>query len=124
MTLDSFDPIKDRYVDVSAGGPAPFEFTVTTNVSWVKLSDTKGSISPDGPEKRIFISVPDWSEVGSETATALINFTAKGSPKDLAVPLTLIVNNTWNALPSTFKGGFAPYSFHLKLTVCLRVRFR
>ncbi|KAJ8073009.1 hypothetical protein PM082_019877 [Marasmius tenuissimus] len=104
LSLDSFDPIQDRYVDVSAGGPTPFEFTVTSNVSWVELSDTGGSISPDNTEKRIFISIPDWSQVGSETGVALINFTAKGSPKDLVVPLTLTVNNTQNSLPSTFKG--------------------
>ncbi|KAL0059258.1 hypothetical protein AAF712_014008 [Marasmius tenuissimus] len=103
LSLDPFNPIQNRYVDVSAGGPAPFEFTVTTNVSWVKLSDTGGSISPDNTEKRIFISVPDWSQVG-EKDVALINFTAKGSPKDVTVPLIFTVNNTQSALPSTFKG--------------------
>ena len=106
LSLDTFDPIQDRFVDVSAGGPIPFEFTVTTNVSWIKLSETGGSISPDNTEKRIFISVPDWSQIGG-TGTALISFTAKASersPQDLVVPLTFTVTNNQKALPANFKG--------------------
>jgi len=62
MTLDSFDPITNRFVDVGAGGPAPFTFEVSSNVSWLQFSTKQGSISPDTPEQRVWISV-DWTQV-------------------------------------------------------------
>ncbi|KAG7087753.1 hypothetical protein E1B28_013694 [Marasmius oreades] len=100
MSLDAFDPIQDRYVDVGAGGPTPFDFTVSTNVDWLKISDTSGSISPDNTEKRIFVSVADWSKLETGSNAALIKFAAK----DTVVQLTFTAINTRGTLPSTFKG--------------------
>ncbi|KAH9894039.1 hypothetical protein C8Q73DRAFT_500700 [Cubamyces lactineus] len=101
LTIDPFLPAGNRYVDVGAGGPTPFTFTVTSNASWVKLSSTKGSISPNSPEQRVFLSV-DWSKVtGVENAVITFTATAKGQPQ-LSVPLTLTANHT--VVPSDFKG--------------------
>ncbi|KAF9262013.1 hypothetical protein L218DRAFT_904506 [Marasmius fiardii PR-910] len=105
MSLDSFDPIQDRYIDVGSGGPNPFDFTVTTNANWIKLSDTSGFISSDNTEKRIFVSVRDWSQLRAGSNAALITFTAKSaSGGNMAVTVTFTAINNKPSLPSTFKG--------------------
>ncbi|KAF9529105.1 hypothetical protein CPB83DRAFT_283981 [Crepidotus variabilis] len=103
VVLDNFSPIKDRYLDVGAGGPTPFTFTVSTNSTWLKLSTTKGSISPDQPEQRVYGTVSDWNSLPIGTSIALVTLTAKASgERDLAV-------NTYfkaikNEPPNGFKG--------------------
>ncbi|KAH7927567.1 glycoside hydrolase family 115 protein [Leucogyrophana mollusca] len=102
MTLDPYVPFGNRYVDVGAGGVTPFDFTVTSNVSWLEFSITSGSISLSAPEQRVYISVSDWSQVtGAETATINFNSTAQGQPM-LNVPITFIANHT--VPPSDFTG--------------------
>ncbi|PSR81818.1 hypothetical protein PHLCEN_2v6249 [Hermanssonia centrifuga] len=101
MSLDSFVTFGNRYIDVSAGGPAPFTFTVTSNVSWLQLSQTKGSISPSSSEQRIFVSA-DWSQItGTEIATITFTATAANQP-----PLVQTVGFTANhtTIPSGFTG--------------------
>ncbi|THG97912.1 hypothetical protein EW026_g4183 [Hermanssonia centrifuga] len=101
MSLDSFVTFGNRYIDVSAGGPAPFTFTVTSNVSWLQLSQTKGSISPSSSEQRIFVSA-DWSQItGAEIATITFTATAANQP-----PLVQTVGFTANhtTIPSGFTG--------------------
>ncbi|THV03531.1 hypothetical protein K435DRAFT_747803 [Dendrothele bispora CBS 962.96] len=74
MTLDSFDPITNRFIDVGAGGPAPFTFKASTNASWLHLSTTQGSISPDNLEERVWLSV-DWDQVQDGDNFAELVFT-------------------------------------------------
>ncbi|KAI8990382.1 hypothetical protein BD414DRAFT_483452 [Trametes punicea] len=101
MTIDPYVPFGNRYVDVGAGGPTPFTFTVTSNVSWVKTSPSKGSISPSAPEQRVFLSV-DWSQVtGVETATVTFTASPQGQPQ-MSLPITFVANHT--VVPSGFKG--------------------
>ncbi|KAJ3557630.1 hypothetical protein NM688_g1372 [Phlebia brevispora] len=101
MSLDAFVPTGNRYVDVGAGGPAPFTFNVTANVSWVILSPTEGSISPSNPEQRVFISV-DWPNVsGVQNATIFFTANAQGQPAEVQ-NLTFTANHT--TVPSGFKG--------------------
>jgi hypothetical protein len=101
--LDNFSPITDRYFDVGAGGPTPFTFTATSNATWVKLSTTHGNISPKSPEQRVYVSVPDWTQLKDEMNTAQINFTAKASGQpDLSV--SVFLNAQKNNVASGFKG--------------------
>lgn len=111
LTLDSYVPFGNRFVDVGAAGPNPFTFTVSSNASWVKLSPTKGSISSSNTEQRVFISVTDWSAVGAGAiATVTFNATATGNQKaltavaqdTLSVPVSLVANRT--QAPSGFSG--------------------
>ncbi|KAF8154169.1 hypothetical protein B0H34DRAFT_720746 [Crassisporium funariophilum] len=103
ITLDNFSPIKDRYIDVSAGGPSSFTFTASSNVPWLKLSTTKGSITATAPEQRVFASIPDWTQLKAGANNAIITFTATASGQPpLSVPVTLVA--TKNALASGFKG--------------------
>ncbi|KAF9221732.1 glycoside hydrolase family 115 protein [Gyrodon lividus] len=102
MTLDPYIPLQNRYIDVGAGGPLPFTFTVTTNVSWLDFSVTSGSVSPSAPEERVYVSVKDWSQVtGVEAAVVNFNATSSGQPM-LNVPVTFIANHTVPA--SNFTG--------------------
>ncbi|KAJ3551132.1 hypothetical protein NM688_g4903 [Phlebia brevispora] len=102
MTFDSFVPFGNRYIDVGAGGPAPFTFTASSNVSWLQLSPAKGSISPSQPEQRVFVSV-DWSQLPEGVAFATITFdaTATGQPL-LSVPVSFVANKT--VVPDDFHG--------------------
>lgn len=103
MALDSFSPFQNRYIDVGAGGPTPFTFTVTSNASWVKLTPAKGSISPKSPEQRVFISVADWSQLAGGANTASLTFTATAS-KEPASAVTVMFTATKVAPPADFKG--------------------
>lgn len=101
MSFDSFVPVGNRYIDVSAGGPNPFTWTATSSAPWLKLSTTKGSISPQNPEQRVFVSV-DWSQVsGSQTAT--IRFTAVAAKQPNLVQ-TVSFTAVHNTVPSDFRG--------------------
>jgi hypothetical protein len=103
VTLDNFSPITDFYFDVGAGGPAPFTFTVTSNVTWLTFSASKGSISPDAPEQRVFVSVANWDDLDAGSNEAEITFTATASGQPaLAVPNTFIAIK--NVPSSDFKG--------------------
>ena len=102
MTLDSFVPFGNRYIDVGAGGPAPFTWTATSNVSWLQISPSQGSISPSNPEQRVFLSV-DWSEV-DDAQYALVNFNAVASGQpNLVEPVYFVANHT--TVPSGFTGA-------------------
>lgn len=101
LTLDSFVPFGNRYIDIGAGGPASFAFSLTSNVTWLHLSSTKGSITPSSPEQRVFASV-DWSAVtGVQNAIITITATAAGQPSS-SQAVYLVANHT--VAPSDFKG--------------------
>ena len=107
VTLDNFDTFGTRYVDVGSGGPSSFTFTVTTNATWVKLSQTEGSVSPSAPETRIFASVNDWSQLPAGTSLATLTFTTTSLNPFSRMPLSVpvVFNVTKHTLPSTFKGN-------------------
>ncbi|KAF4586297.1 hypothetical protein EYR38_010572 [Pleurotus pulmonarius] len=103
VSLDSNDPFGNRFIDVGAGGPTPFTFTVTSNASWLQLSPSQGSISPGSPEQRVFVSVKNWNSISTGSSTAVISFkaTPQGQPSS-----TVTVNAaiTRNNVPSGFRG--------------------
>ena len=78
MSIDNYNTFGNRYIDVSSGGPAPFTWVGTSNVSWLTISPSSGSISASAPEQRVFFSV-DWSKFsGSQTARIAITATPQG----------------------------------------------
>ena len=107
MTIDPYIPAGNRYVDVALGGIHGFDFKVMSNVSWVKISPTSGSLSTDHPDQRVFLDV-DWDQVkGVEAAHLIFNATAPtqfqewrsvvppGYPSPtVVVSVTLIANHT------------------------------
>lgn len=102
ITLDSFVPFNSRFIDVGAGGPSPFTFTASSNVSWLHLTPSKGSVSPSNPEVRVEATV-DWSKV-TGVGFALINFnaTVQGQPP-MNAQAFFVANHT--VVPSGFKGN-------------------
>jgi hypothetical protein len=111
MTLDNFDPITNRFVDVGTGGPTPFTFSVSTNASWLNLSTTHGSLSPDQPEERVWISVADWDQLEEGDNTAHITFAASAPDapgltlqmRNMGVGITFIA--TKNVAAGNFTGA-------------------
>ncbi|KAL5525645.1 hypothetical protein ACEPAG_6981 [Sanghuangporus baumii] len=100
LKLDPFVPLNSRFIDVGAGGPAPFTFTAISNVSWLILTPSEGSVSPANPELRVEATV-DWSKVeGVQGAQINFNATAQGQ-KPLSVPVFFLANHT--VAPSSFK---------------------
>ncbi|KAJ4292856.1 hypothetical protein N0V88_005514 [Collariella sp. IMI 366227] len=57
--LDPFGP-KTRYFEVFSRGNKECNWTAASPQLWLKLSQTTGTVSPNLPDQRIFISV-DWS---------------------------------------------------------------
>ncbi|KAF8999865.1 hypothetical protein BDQ17DRAFT_1427597 [Cyathus striatus] len=103
MAIDNFSPIANRYIDVGAGGPIGFTFTVSSNVSWLSVSPSKGTVNAqNSPEQRVFAS-PDWSKLPNGQSNALLTFnaTASGQPP---LTVTVMFNAQKNALPGDFKG--------------------
>ncbi|EIW74204.1 glycoside hydrolase family 115 protein [Coniophora puteana RWD-64-598 SS2] len=109
--LDPYLPFGSKYVDVGLGGSENFTFTVTSNVSWITVSPSGGSVSLSNPEQRVYVSVNDWSQV-SGNQSALVNFTTTGPDatdttlqnftNTLTVPVTFVANHTQPA--SNFTG--------------------
>ncbi|KAH8079833.1 hypothetical protein BXZ70DRAFT_1050614, partial [Cristinia sonorae] len=101
VSLDNFTPFANRYIDIGAGGPNSFTFTVSVNATWLKPSVTKANISPKNPEQRVFFTV-DWTKVtGSQFAQITFNATAKGQSNAVQT-VGFYANNT--VVPSSFKG--------------------
>ncbi|KZS95513.1 hypothetical protein SISNIDRAFT_438997 [Sistotremastrum niveocremeum HHB9708] len=101
IVLDNFTPAGSRFVEIGAGGPNTFSWTAGSNVTWLKLNATKGTITSSNPETRLLLTV-DWSKVtGAQYANLQINATAKGQAP-MNQPITFIANNT--VVPSSFKG--------------------
>jgi len=88
---------------VGAGGPIPFTFTATSNVTWLKLTPNRGSVSPGSPEQRVLASVSDWSKVDAGANNAVITFTATSSGQPNA-SVTVMFTATKNTPPANFKG--------------------
>ncbi|EKM75377.1 hypothetical protein AGABI1DRAFT_132277 [Agaricus bisporus var. burnettii JB137-S8] len=82
VALDSYSVFSNRYIDIGAGGPASFSFKISSNTSWVDISPSSGDVSPQNPEKRVFLSVKDWSSLsdGANTAQLKVAATSKGQP--------------------------------------------
>ncbi|KAJ6563652.1 hypothetical protein DFH09DRAFT_478550 [Mycena vulgaris] len=108
LFIDQFDPIPNRFIDIGAGGPTPFTFTASVNVSWLTLSPSHGSVSPKNKEQRVVASV-DWSELTDGLNAAEITFTALSGNSPVnetystSIYSTFIVANK-TSVPSTFKG--------------------
>ncbi|CDO68743.1 Glycoside Hydrolase Family 115 protein [Trametes cinnabarina] len=115
LTMDPFLPEGNRFVDVALGGPNGFTFTATSNVTWLKITPAKGSVSSGNPEQRVFLNV-DWEKVtGVEAALIVFNSSAATQPQEWrsklpstypspteAVTVTVIANHT--VAPVGFKG--------------------
>jgi hypothetical protein len=57
-----------RWIDIASGGPKDTHWATVTNVSWVKLSQSKGVVAKDGStDTRLYVSI-DWDNVPNADA--------------------------------------------------------
>ncbi|KAG6830103.1 hypothetical protein H0H87_009267 [Tephrocybe sp. NHM501043] len=104
IVIDRYSTFSNIYIDVGAGGPTPFTFTVASSAPWVSISTAKESVSPQNPEQRVYLSVKDWHSlsVGTNTATITVNAISDKNPP-LSVSVTFNANKPAD-LPGGFKG--------------------
>ncbi|KAF8586413.1 glycoside hydrolase family 115 protein [Ramaria rubella] len=100
-TLDSFNPVQSRWVDISAGGPNTFSFNATSNVTWLHITPSQGTITTSNKEQRLELSV-DWNSVSdTEFASIVFSATAKGQPVE-SQQVFFVASKT--SIPADFKG--------------------
>jgi hypothetical protein len=101
-TLPGMDPYtpENRTIDIYARGTGSMDFTISSSVTYVKVSPSSGIVSyPSGTsEIRATISV-GWSATPTGSSTVTITVTPKSGT---AVKLTLSLNNF--AVSADFKG--------------------
>jgi hypothetical protein len=74
-TMDVFNQQR-TFLDIFNRGSAPFEFTLTSNQPWLKVSELHGTVAK---EKRIWISV-DWGIAPKGTSSGAITVSGNASP--------------------------------------------
>ena len=70
---------QSRYIEVFNKGKAPFEFEVSSNTPWIKISDTKGIVEKD---KRIWLSI-DWDKIPEGRNRGVVRITGTNSEVEL-----------------------------------------
>lgn len=104
--LDNFTPGGSRWIDIGAGGPNNFTWSAISNVSWLIISPSNGSISPSNSnsdiEMRLELSV-NWTQLeqGNSFASIVISANATGQPTETQ-QIYFVANKT--SVPTDFKG--------------------
>src|SRR5665213_1355764 len=62
IAMDPFVPAGNRFIEIAAGGPNTFAWTLDTTAPWVKFSQAKGTSTAKSADARVFLSV-DWSKM-------------------------------------------------------------
>jgi len=92
LVLPPFAPsgAPSRWVEVFNRGRTPFDFTVGSDASWLRVTPAAGRIEQ---ETRLAVSV-DWSAVPVGVATATIKITGAGQSVNVQVPLDQRISTT------------------------------
>lgn len=97
--LTPYSPIQNRYIEISAGGPTPYTWTASSNVGWLKLNQTSGSIPDAYAGQRVLLSV-NWSAVPVGTSpTGVVTIKSNGGQ---SVTVSMIAD--YKTVPSGFSG--------------------
>ncbi|KAF2469103.1 uncharacterized protein BDR25DRAFT_343900 [Lindgomyces ingoldianus] len=101
-----------RWIEIFSMGTQTFNWNISAE-PFVKLSQTSGTMAPDGKDVRIYVDV-DWSKAptgtGKKTVLNISSSTDYGTQYSMPT-VTLPINNT--ILPSTFTSGFVEGSAEL-----------
>jgi len=73
---------QNHYIDVFNKGNTPFEFSVSSDVSWIIINKTKGTVNKD---ERLWISV-DWNKAPEGKSNGKISI--NGAGKDVNIKVT------------------------------------
>jgi hypothetical protein len=94
-----------RWLDIFSVGTQPFNWNITTE-PFVKLSQTKGTISPEDADVRVYVDI-DWAQVptgyGKKIALNVSSSNDYGTSGGRPT-INLMVNKT--SIPSSFTTGF------------------
>ncbi|KAF3931755.1 hypothetical protein ABW19_dt0210577 [Dactylella cylindrospora] len=103
--LDPYNSVGSRWIEIFNKGNEPFDFTVKPHNSWVKVSQTTGTVAStedSNTDVRIEISV-DWANAPAGYNIAFIDISSSAPYGDFGMPsIRLPVNKT--SAPSDFKG--------------------
>ena len=73
IAFDSFNR-QTRWIDIFNRGQTPFDFSITPEADWIKVSQSPGIVQT---ERRIHVAI-DWDKVRSGTATSSIRIAGAG----------------------------------------------
>ncbi|KIJ41114.1 glycoside hydrolase family 115 protein [Sphaerobolus stellatus SS14] len=100
LTLDNFNPVQSRWINIGAGGPNTFTWNTTVDMPWAKVTPSSGSISTSNKETRLEVSV-DWSKLSGNSGTATFTFNAFAKGQQATNQQVMFsVNKT--SVPSSF----------------------
>jgi len=109
-----------HWVDVGSGAWEDFEWTATSNVTWLSMSTSEGTITAEGKDDcRVYVSV-NWDQVDASapnTSYASIMFATKPNDRPQTVVNVTVVADTRmvetsSAVSGSFIGGSAYTSMH------------
>lgn len=99
-------PPANRWIDIYSKGTTAFDFTITSNTSFIHISTPKGHIDPttNTSDTRVYLTI-DWPSAPPGSSTASLNITS--SPGNYgtqySAPMVIVpINNT--AAPPDFHG--------------------
>jgi len=83
--------VKNRWIEVSSGGPKSATFKATPREDWVIVKPSSGKITPDGKNDiRVWFSI-NWNKVTKEDKAGHVDFVASDGAK---VTITLPIKHT------------------------------
>ncbi len=94
--FDRYGP-QTYYIEIFNRGQAPFDYTVSTNESWLKISSEKGNVEK---EDRLWVSV-DWQN--APAGTQRVPITVSG-PDGARAVVHAVVNNPANSQADLVSG--------------------
>ncbi|KAK0626664.1 hypothetical protein B0T14DRAFT_510608 [Immersiella caudata] len=101
LPVSKFDSV-NRYIDIFARGDGRFSYDITANVSYVNVTNRRGSLSsPSGPTDIRSVLGVDWASAPAGSSTALLTVTNTNSTSQSA---TVVVPLENPFVPADFKG--------------------
>lgn len=116
--LEPYGP-RTRYFDVFSRGTESCDWTATPLASYVQLSQSTGTVKPDGSgDTRVYISV-DWASAPTAPNMTTVNINVTNSCRNLdkyAYSLPLVQVPVFNRVPtSNFTTGFVESDKHVAI---------
>jgi hypothetical protein len=117
LTLPPIDPYgpATRYFDIFSRGAKDCTWNASPFQPWIKLSQSTGTVGPNLPDQRVFLSI-DWSSVPKGFSdTVKINITTPCTGMDrygFGDPHILVPVRS-RSVPHTFKKGFVESDGHV-----------
>jgi len=100
-SFDSYMPDPNQYLDISAGGPGSFGWTINVTGDLIKVSQLSGTVTRATPEQRVEISI-DWDKVNGTWASGQLLVSADVVP--IQETLQVFINANKTQVPNGYHG--------------------